>query len=132
MRSFFAVLAGFVTVPIIAVSADNAFHAIHPAFGPDSYISGGTAVIVLLYSTFAVWLGGYITGMIARSRQVMLGVILGCIGFLISIVVDILLWHHAAAWYYIIGLVTVVPVSAWGAHVAGKRYERKTTLIAGS
>lgn len=125
MRSFFAVLAGFFTVPIVSFTCDYAFHQIHPAYGPHAYIGGGVAVIVLLYGTFSILLGGYITGMIARHKQVMLGVILGCIGLLISIPVNIKIWHEAPAWYHIAALVLVVPVSAFGAHLATQRQARR-------
>jgi len=125
MRSFIAVLAGFFTVPIVSLTCDYAFHQIHPAHGPHAYISGGVAVIVLLYGTFSVLLGGYITGMIARHRQVMLGAILGGIGLLISIPVNIKIWHQAPAWYHITALLLVVPVSAYGAHLAAQRQARR-------
>jgi len=125
MRSFFAVLAGFFTVPIVSFTCDYAFHQIHPAYGPNAYIGGWVALIVLLYGTFSVLLGGYITGMIARHKQVMLGAILGGIGLLISIPVNIKIWHEAPAWYHIIGLLLVVPVSAYGAHLAAQRQARR-------
>jgi hypothetical protein len=125
MRSFFAVLAGFFAVPIISFTCDYAFHVLHPAYGPDAYFGGGVALIVLIYGTFSVLIGGYITGMIARHRQVLLGVILGCLGLLIAIPFNIKTWHQAPAWYHLVGLILVVPVSAWGAHLAGKRQERR-------
>ena len=124
MRSFFAVLAGFFTVPIVSFTCDYAFHQIHP-IAPHAYFGGWVALIVLLYGTFSVLLGGYITGMIARHKQVMLGAILGGIGLLISIPVNIKIWHQAPAWYHITALLLVVPVSAYGAHLAAQRQARR-------
>jgi hypothetical protein len=130
LRSILAILAGFFTVPIVSFTCDYAFKELHPGYGPQAYIGGGVALIVLLYGTFSVWLGGYITGMISRRHYVLHGVILGCLGLLIAIPVNIKMWHEAPAWYHIIGLLLVVPVSAWGAHMAGKRHERKAALAA--
>ena len=125
MRSFLGILAGFFTVPIVNLSCNYAFQTIHPAFNADAYFGGGAALIVLIYGTFSVLLGGYVTGLIARHHYVLNGLILGCLGLVMSIVWDIKFWHEAPAWFHIIGLLLVVPVSIWGAHLAGKRQERR-------
>jgi hypothetical protein len=125
MRSFFAILAGFFTVPIISFTCDYAFKALYPGYGPHAYISGGVAVIVLLYGLFSILVGGYVTGMISRKNYIMNGAILGCLGLLISIWFDITHWSEAPAWYHIAGLLLVVPLSAYGAHLAGQRQQRK-------
>jgi len=125
MRSFFAILAGFFTVPIISFTCDYAFHELHPSYGPHAVIGNGVALIALTYGTIAILIGGYVTGMIARKKYATHGAILGCIGLLIAIPVNIKIWHQAPAWYHILGLLLVVPVSAWGASIAGKRQERR-------
>jgi hypothetical protein len=130
MRSFFAILAGFFTVPIVSFTCDYAFHELHPGYGPHAIIGGGVAAIALLYGTFSILIGGYITGMISRAKYVMNGVILGCVGLLIAIPVNIKFWSQAPAWYHIVGLLVVVPVSALGAHLAGKRHERRAVVAA--
>jgi len=127
MRSVLAILAGFFTVPIVSFTCDYAFHELHPGYGPHAYIGGGVALIVLIYGTLSVLLGGYVTGMIAHKSQMLHGVILGCLGLLIAIPVNIKIWGEAPAWYHIIGLLLVVPVSAYGAHVAGQRRAKRVS-----
>ena len=125
MRSFFAILAGFFTVPIVSFTCDYAFHELHPGYGPHAVIGGGVALIVLLYGLFSILIGGYVTGIISRKHHLINGVILGVLGLIISIVFDIKFWQQAPAWYHIAGLVLVVPLSAYGAHVAGKRQQSR-------
>jgi len=125
MRSFFAILAGFFTVPIVSFTCDYAFHELHPGYGPHAVIGGGVALIVLLYGLFSILIGGYVTGIISRKHHLINGVILGCLGLIISIVFDIKFWHQAPVWYHLAGLLLVVPLSAYGAHVAGKRQQSR-------
>ena len=121
MRSFLGILAGFFTVPIVSVSCDYAFQAIHPAYNPAAYFGGGVALIVLIYGTLSVLLGGYVTGLIAKHSYMMNGLILGCLGLLFAGVYHYKHWHLSPVWFHIIDLLLVVPMSIWGAHLAGKR-----------
>jgi cation transport ATPase len=130
MRSFLGILAGFFTVPIVNLSCNYAFQTIHPAFNADAYFGGGAALIVLIYGTFSVLLGGYVTGIIARHRYVMNGLILGCLGLLFAGVYHFKHWNLSPVWFHIIALLLVVPVSVYGAHLAGKRHERKALATA--
>jgi len=131
MRSFLGILAGFFTVPIVSVSCDYAFHAIHPAYAPGVYIGGGMALIVLIYGNLSVLLGGYVTGIIAKHRFVINGLILGCLGLLIAVPVHIFkIWNQWPVWFHIVDLLLVVPVSIWGAHLAGKREQRRAAAAA--
>jgi MFS-type transporter involved in bile tolerance (Atg22 family) len=125
MRSFLAILAGFFTVPIVSFTCDYAFHELHPGYVAPAIVGNGVALVVLLYGTFSVLIGGYVTGMISRKNHVRNGVILGVIGLAISIFVDIRTWHQAPAWYHILGLALVVPVSAYGSHLAAQRQQRR-------
>jgi hypothetical protein len=130
MRSFLGILAGFFAVPIVNRVFDLAFQAIHPAYVPGMYIGGGMALIVLIYGTFSVLLGGYVTGLIARHKYVLNGLILGCLGLLFAGVYHIKYWHQWPVWFHIIDLLLVVPVAIYGAHLAGKRQERKALAAA--
>ena len=128
MRSFLGILAGFFTVPIVSVSCDYAFHGIHPAYSPDAYFAGGVALIVLIYGTLSVLLGGYVTGIIAKHRFVINGLILGCLGLVPAGLYHYKYWHLSPVWFHIVDLLLVVPVAIWGAHLAGKREERRAAL----
>jgi tetrahydromethanopterin S-methyltransferase subunit C len=83
------------------------------------------ALIVLIYGTFSVLLGGYVTGLIARHHYVLNGLILGCLGLLFAGVYHFKFWHQWPVWFHIIDLLLVIPVAIWGAHLAGKRQERR-------
>jgi len=130
MRSFFAILAGFFTVFIVSRAFDFAFHELHPGYAAPVVIGWGIALIVLVYGNFSILIGGYVTGMISRKNYVTNRVILGCLGVIISIIVDIKHWGDAPAWFHIIALLLVVPVSAYGAHLAGQRQERRALAAA--
>lgn len=125
MRSFFAILAGFFTVVIVSRTCDYAFHEVHPGYVAPAIVGAGVALIVLLYGNFSILIGGYITGIISHKHHVMNGAILGVLELMIYIFIDIKHWREAPAWFHILGLLLVVPVSAWGASTAAKRQERK-------
>jgi hypothetical protein len=123
--SIAAVLAGFIVVAAVSLGTDEIFHLlkVYPPWG-EPMRSPGANALALSYRTVYEILGGYITAMIAPRNPVKHAVILGAIGFVISVmgIVITLPMHLGPAWYPIGLAVTALPCSWLG----GFLYSRKS------
>jgi hypothetical protein len=128
--SIAAVLAGFVVVAAASLGTDQVFHLlkVYPPWG-EPMRSPGANALALAYRIIYSVLGGYITAKLAPRNPVKHAIILGSIGFVISVlgVFITLPMHLGPAWYPIGLAVTALPCSWLG----GFLYSRKAGSAAG-
>jgi len=122
MRSFLAILAGFLTITILG----NILGQIMLHFGPSSFYQGDIfttkgAVASLLCAQLCNVVGGYVTGRVAPRRPIFHAVILGLIGVVTTIWVAIALWKLEPLWYHFGTILLALPVIAAGGWLAQRQ-----------
>ena len=115
-RSIGAVIAGVVTVIVFSLATDVVFHAVGiypPWFFP---MPDSLWVLALAYRIVYGIAGTYITALVVRDRLVMHAMIVGVIGFVLSIVGVAANWNKGPAygprWFAIALILTTLPC-AW-------------------
>jgi hypothetical protein len=121
-RSILALLAGFVSEPLLVIAADWVYGRIHPGvISPEGLVYGSAAVIVLIYVQIINAISGYITGSIAPKNPVGHALILGIIGFALCVFVSTRHWHVEPHWYLLGGIVFAIPSTTLGGYLARRQ-----------
>jgi hypothetical protein len=116
MRSFWAVVAGFLFIMVLSLGADKIMMSMSPwAFNANG---GTTNMAILLLMTvyvavFAV-VGSYLTARLAPSAPMKHALILGVLGLIFSGIGTAKMWDTAPAWFHIINLALVLPYAWYG------------------
>jgi hypothetical protein len=115
MRSFGAVLGGFVAVVILSVATDAVLHAagVFPALGV--LMSDGLFLLATAYRTIYGIFGSYLTARLAPNRPMAHALAGGAAGTVIATIGAIVTWNQPQLgphWYPVILIVLAIP-SAW-------------------
>lgn len=112
-RSILAVLAGFVAVVLLSLASDQLFHSlgVYPPWG-EPMTDTGLLLLALGYRTVYGILGSFIAAWLAPRAPMAHALALGGIGFVLSILGAIAMWHFGAQWYPIALVLTALP-GAW-------------------
>jgi hypothetical protein len=123
MKSFLAVLAGFVAWTVLFLGANQGVAAtLADRFAADGSTSDPTALLlVLLASVAASFVGGWVTAALAPRARLQHGLVLGGINLLVGIGVQAGYWSTIPLWYHLAFLGLLVPVIALGAWVRARR-----------
>jgi len=119
LRSIGAVFAGFLAVVIPSIATDTVLHAtgIFPPMGQS--MSNGLYLLALAYRLAYGVAGGYVTAWLAPDRPMRHALVLGAIGFVLSIAGAAAMWDVGPAWFPLAIIATAIP-SAWaGAKLRG-------------
>jgi len=115
LRSVGAVLLGLVAVNVLSLATDQVFHAlkIYPAWGQPMY-DPRLNLLALAYRIPYEVLGSYIAARFAPRRPMLHALILGFIGFGLSLVGGIVAMrvHLGPNWFPISLIITALPC-AW-------------------
>lgn len=116
LRSVLAVVAGSITWMITALGTDNLLAAVRPEwFGAAGRVDDvGVLLFLLSYSLGFAILAGYVTGWIARRREIQHTLALGVLQLAMGTVATIAYFDVAPAWYHLTFLALLIP-----AHVLG-------------
>lgn len=118
-RSLLALLVGFFITPAIGFGGEMLLGLARPEWFATGVVSAPVPLLILLcFSAVGIFLGCYATAFIEQRRPLRFALILGMIGLLISIPVNIQMWDTAPVWYHVVALTMVMPI-AW---LAGKTY----------
>ena len=111
-QSIGAVLAGFVSIFAVTTAVDVALHAAHvfPAWG--EYTPSGPLLLATSYRLVIHAAGSYLTARLAPARPLLHALVLGAIGFGLSIAGAVAFRGLGPAWYPL-ALVATAPLCAW-------------------
>jgi len=132
IRSILAVLAGLVALTIVAfaieLAVDPLLMHLFPQALPDAAALGGNIparIFMVVYTTFAIGVGGYVTAWIARRSQLTLAAIMGAIEAAFTLYVMIAgpfhEAHPAPPAVWITGLILMIPAACLGATIRAKQ-----------
>ena len=123
LKSIGAVIAGFAALAILSTITDSILQkaGIMKTEPFDENLVWLIAIIVA-YRTIFNTLGCYLTARLAPSKPMKHAIILGIIGFVLTIVGMIVMWHLPPHWYPISLVVLTLP-AAW---LGGKIFLLKT------
>ena len=129
LRSVGAVVAGLLVVIIITTATDALMHAtgIFPPLG--QAMADSLFLLPLAYRIVYGIAGGYITARLAPDRHVKHAVVLGIIGFVLSLGGTVATWNRGPEfgpkWYPLALVVTAIPTAWLGGKLAqGSARER--------
>ena len=131
IRSILAVLAGLVALTIVSfgieIAADPLLIHLFPLALPDAAALAGNLparLFMVVYTTFAIAVGGYITAWIARRSRLTLAAIMGAIEVAFTLYVMIAgpfhEAHPAPKLVWITGLLLMIPAACLGASIRDK------------
>jgi hypothetical protein len=135
-RSIFAVIVGIVATIILSLGTDELFHLAHvyPPWGASMVGYEGTLLLATLYRTTYGVFGSYLTARLAPSRPMFHAMVLGALGFAVSVLGAAATWNAGPAfgphWYPVALIVLAVPTAWAGAKLrlaqlsAGKGSQR--------
>lgn len=123
-RSIAAVVAGIVVVFVLSLGTDQLLHVfqVYPPWGQPMHDPGLNALALSYRLVYGV-VGGYVTAWLAPRNPVRHAVILGVIGFVLSVIgaIGAIAMKVGPAWYPIALAVTALPC-AW---LGGVLYRNK-------
>jgi hypothetical protein len=110
LRSFLALLAGFLTMAVIAGIITAALRKLTPHWlGLTNHLNAGYVLINLSYSLAAAMMGGYITAWLARDRSLTHVFVLALIALLVAALSALQQRGQQPIWYQLL-LVAITPL----------------------
>ncbi|NOU20023.1 MAG: hypothetical protein HOO91_20890 [Bacteroidales bacterium] len=123
LKSIGAVVAGFATLVILSLLMDSILEKTGiMKTDPFSDNSVWLIAIIVLYRTVFNTFGSYLTARLAPSKPMKHAIILGIIGFALTIIGLIAMWNIPPRWYPISLILLTLP-AAW---LGGKIFLLKT------
>jgi hypothetical protein len=115
-RSIVAMLAGFIAVFVLSLGTDQVLHVldVYPPWGQPMFDTG-LLLLALTYRTVYGIAGGYIVAKLAPRHPMRHALIMGGIGFVLSLAGGIAMWDMGAHWYPIALSLSSVPCAWAGA-----------------
>ena len=131
-RSLLAVVAGILVLTLVSfaieAAADRLLMRLFPRALPDAAAlaeSVPVRLFMLLYTSFAVVVAGYVTAWIAGRAQLAHAAIMGGIEVTLTLYVmiaaPIVEAHPAPRWAWISGVILMIPAACLGAAIRRKR-----------
>jgi hypothetical protein len=131
LRGIRAVLFGFVAVFVLSLGTDQVLHMlkVYPPWGES--MSDGLFVLATAYRIVYGAAGSYIAARLAPDRPMMHALVLGSIGFVLSIAGAAATWNHLPPlgphWYPIALVLTALPCGwlggkLWNMQIAQVQY----------
>ena len=115
-RSLVALLAGMFAGILLSLGTDSVLHAIglFPPLGQP--VSSPLLLLATAYRTVYGVLGAYIAARLAPNQPMMHALVLGMLGFIVSIVGAVVTWNMGPAYgphWYPVALVVLAIPTAW-------------------
>lgn len=109
-------IAGIVFGVVLSIGTDLVMHALGylPTLGERA--SDGSLMVATLYRTVYGVLGAYLTARLAPSRPMLHAMVLGTLGFIVSIAGAVATWNKGPAFgphWYPVALVVLALPTAW-------------------
>jgi hypothetical protein len=118
LRSIVAVLAGIVAGVVLSLGTDEILHLAHvyPPWGASMFGYQWTLLLATFYRTVYGVAGAYLTARLAPNRPMLHSMILGALGFAVSILGAVTTWNGGPAFgphWYSVALVVLALPTAW-------------------
>ena len=114
-RSIVAVVAGFLLAVVLAFGTEFALMTLFHREPVNDSDREPTLLVILLFTTNAsAAVGGYFAGWVAIRRPLAHALVLGLLGLLVSIPLNVTYWSNEPAWYHVGNLLLVLPATAIG------------------
>lgn len=127
LKSIGAVIAGFAALVILSTITDIILQKTGVMkTEPFDENPVWLIAIIVAYRTIFNTLGCYLTARLAPSKPMKHAIILGTIGFALTIVGAIVMWHLPPHWYPISLVVLTLPAAWLGGKMAIKKYTRRS------
>jgi hypothetical protein len=128
-RSLLALLAGMFAGVLLSLGTDYVLHAIglFPTLGEP--VSSPLLLLATVYRTVYGVVGAYITARLAPDEPMMHALVLGLLGFVVSIVGAVVTWNmgptYGPHWYPVTLVILAIPTAwvggkLWLAQLAGR------------
>jgi hypothetical protein len=117
-RSIVAVLAGMIVGIVLSLGTDLVLHMAHvfPPLGASMTGYDGPLLLATIYRTLYGVLSSYIAARLAPHRPMLHAIVLGALGFAVSILGAVVTWNKGPAfgphWYPVALIVLALP-TAW-------------------
>jgi hypothetical protein len=117
-RSIVAVLAGMIVGIVLSLGTDFVLHMAHvfPPLGASMTGYDGPLLLATIYRTLYGVLSSYIAARLAPHRPMLHAIVLGALGFAVSILGAVVTWNKGPAfgphWYPVALIVLALP-TAW-------------------
>src|ERR1700686_5399985 len=127
IKSILAIAVGFIAIALLSLGADWALRAAVPhAFSQSGRTESPVVLcLVLAYSAGLAVSGSYLTARLAPHKPKKHALILGAIGFALSIFATISNWQSAPVWYHVIALALILPMAWVGGEVRERQQRNK-------
>jgi hypothetical protein len=111
LRSIVAIIAGSIAWMLTALGMDAVLMALAPAwFGANGRVESVALLLFMMtYSLSFSVLGGYVTALIARRKEMQHAFALGVLQFAMGLVATIKLFDTAPLWYHVLFLTLLIP-----------------------
>lgn len=120
-RSVAAILAGFIAVFVLSLGTDQIFHALNVYLPWDQPMTDtGLLLLALAYRIVYGIAGGYLVAWLAPRNPMRHALIMGGIGFVLSIAGGIAMWDMGAHWYPVALALSAIPCAWYGAKLQGR------------
>lgn len=115
-RSVAAILAGFIAVFVLSLATDQLFHALNVYPPWDQPMTDtGLLLLALTYRIVYGIAGGYLVARLAPRNPMRHALIMGSIGFVLSVAGAIAMWDMGAHWYPVALALSAIPCAWAGA-----------------
>ena len=117
-RSVIAVLAGMIVGIVLSLGTDLVLHMAHvfPPLGASMTGYDGPLLLATIYRTLYGVLSSYIAARLAPHRPMLHAMVLGALGFAVSILGAVVTWNKGPAFgphWYPVALVVLALPTAW-------------------
>lgn len=122
LKSIGAVIAGFAAVVILSIITDSVLEKTGVMkTEPFDENPAWLIAIIVAYRTIYNGFGCYLAARLAPGKPMKHAIILGIIGFVLTIVGLIVMWHVPPRWYPVSLAVLTLPAAWLGGKIATKR-----------
>lgn len=127
VRSVLSVLGGFSVVVVLSIGTDMALIAagLFPDFTKPGSFTTPMLLAATIYRTAFGVIGGTITAHLAPRRAIKHALILGALGFVVSVAGAVTMWDAGPNWYPIALVVLAIP-AAWAGGRLQSRWRART------
>ncbi|NNF59038.1 MAG: hypothetical protein HKN04_12460 [Rhodothermaceae bacterium] len=122
-RNILAVVAGFVAWTVVFLGLAAVIRALFPdAYGPDGAVIEALPLLLVLVGSFiASVIAGYATARLATSDEARYVLVQAFLLLVVGLFVEISSWELTPAWYHIVFLLSLVPLTLVGGRLGGAR-----------